>query len=149
MGGVGEIIGAALIAAGAVFFLVGAIGLYRMPDVFTRMHATGISDTMGAGLLLVGMIFVSGFSLVSVKLAVILGVILFTSPIATHALAQAVLSAGIKPVLADDVVLQGPGTSPPRKGMPEKTGDGPRASKTSRRARAATAGTRRRPQSKR
>ncbi len=112
MAGIGEIIGGALITLGAFFYVVGAIGIYRMPDVFTRMHAAGISDTAGAGLLIVGMMFLAGFSLVTVKLAIIMGVILFTSPIATHALAQAALHEGIKPVGVGNNVLLGPGVQP-------------------------------------
>jgi multicomponent Na+:H+ antiporter subunit G len=117
MSGIGEIIGSALIALGAFFYVVGAIGIYRMPDVFTRMHAAGISDTAGAGLLIFGMMFLAGFTLVSVKLAIILGVILFSSPIATHALAQAALHEGLKPVGVGKNVLLGPGAHP----EPEKT----------------------------
>ena len=92
MAGIGEIFGSMLIVLGAFFYVVGAIGIYRMPDVFTRMHAAGISDTVGAGLLIFGMRCFAGFSLVTVKRASILGVIFFTSPSATHALAQAALS---------------------------------------------------------
>ncbi len=117
MAGVAEIIGSVMIAAGAFFFVVGAIGIYRMPDVFTRMHAAGISDTVGAGLLLVGMMFFAGFSLVTLKLAIILAVIWFTSPIATHAVAQAALHEGLEPVLADKRILIGPGAH----GEPERT----------------------------
>ena len=113
MAGIVEIIGGVLIAAGAFFFIVGAIGIYRMPDVFTRMHAASVSDTLGAGLLLVGMMFFAGFSLVTVKLAIILGVILFTTPIATHAVAQAALHAGLEPMLADKKTLIGPGAHEP------------------------------------
>lgn len=109
MAGIGEIIGGALIILGAFFYVVGAIGIYRMPDVFTRLHAAGISDTVGAGLLIFGMMFLAGFSLVTVKLAIILVVILFTSPIATHALAQAALHAGLEPILASKKVMIGPG----------------------------------------
>jgi multicomponent Na+:H+ antiporter subunit G len=112
MDSIGEIIGGALIAIGAFFYLVGAIGIYRMPDVFTRMHAAGISDTAGAGLLIAGMMCLAGFTLVSVKLAIILGVILFTSPIATHALAQAALHEGLEPVGVGNEVLIGPGAHP-------------------------------------
>lgn len=103
-----QIVGSILILAGSFFFVVGAVGIYRMPDVFTRMHAAGISDTVGAGLLLVGMMLWAGLTLVSVKLAIILGVVLFTSPIATHALAQAALHAGIEPILASKETLVGP-----------------------------------------
>lgn len=104
-----EIIGGLLIAIGGFFYVVGAVGIYRMPDVFTRMHAAGISDTVGAGLLLVGMMFFGGLTLVTVKLAIILGVILFTGPMATHALAQAALHAGVEPILDRKAVMRGPG----------------------------------------
>ncbi len=112
MADIQEMIGGALIVIGAFFYVVGALGIYRMPDVFTRMHAAGISDTMGAGLLLTGMMFLAGFSLVTVKLAIILGIILFTSPIATHALAQAALHEGIVPMGVGNEVLLGPGAHP-------------------------------------
>jgi len=112
MAGIQDMAGGVLIAIGAFFYVVGALGIYRMPDVFTRMHAAGISDTMGAGLLLAGMMFLAGFSLVTVKLAIILGIILFTSPIATHALAQAVLHEGIVPMGVEDELLLGPGAHP-------------------------------------
>lgn len=118
MGAMGEMIGGVLIVIGAFFYLVGAIGIYRMPDVFTRMHAAGISDTAGAGMLIFGMMFLAGFTLVSVKLAIILGVIIFTSPMATHALAQAALHEGLEPVGVGNEVLIGPGAHP----GPEKLG---------------------------
>jgi multicomponent Na+:H+ antiporter subunit G len=108
-----EIIASAFIALGAFFYVVGAIGIYRMPDVFTRMHAAGISDTAGAGLILIGLMLLTvspDISIfVTVKLAIILGVIFFTSPIATHALAQAALHAGLEPILASKKVMIGPG----------------------------------------
>ena len=88
-----------LIAAGAFFFLVGSVGLLRMPDIFTRMHATSVTDTLGAGLLLIGMMLEAGLTLVTVKLLIILAIILFTSPVATHALAQAALHDDVVPVL--------------------------------------------------
>ncbi len=105
------VVGWALLGAGAAFYLIGAIGLVRMPDLFTRMHAGGISDTAGAGLLIAGMMATAGLSLVTAKLAIILAIILFTSPIATHALAQAALHAGLKPALKSRRVL-GPATGP-------------------------------------
>ncbi len=116
MAEISQIFGAVLIVMGSFFFVVGAVGIFRMPDVFTRMHAAGISDTAGAGLLLVGMMFVAGLSLVTVKLAVILVVILYSSPIATHAVAQAALHAGLEPILANKKIMVGPGAHP----VPEK-----------------------------
>ncbi len=90
----------ALLLAGGFFMVVGAIGINRMPDVFTRMHAASVSDTLGAGLLLAGMMLQAGFSLVTVKLIVILMLFVFQNPLATHALTQAALHAGLKPLLA-------------------------------------------------
>ncbi len=143
---IGEIIGSVFIALGAFFYVVGAIGIYRMPDVFTRMHAAGISDTAGAGLLIFGMMFLAGFSLVAVKLAIILGVIMFTSPMATHALAQAALHEGLEPVGVGNKVLIGPGAHP----GPEKIGKASRqkarsTSKRTARKPAKTSTTKRKP----
>jgi len=89
-----------LLLAGSAFCMIGALGLVRMPDFFTRMHAAGVTDTLGAGLLLLGMMLQAGFTLVTVKLVVIGLLIFFTSPTATHALAQAALARGLRPLLA-------------------------------------------------
>lgn len=88
-----------LILGGGFFLVVGAIGVLRLPDFFTRQHAAGITDTMGAGLLLAGLMVQGGLTLVSVKLLLILVFLDFTSPTSTHALAQAALGGGLKPLL--------------------------------------------------
>jgi multicomponent Na+:H+ antiporter subunit G len=85
------------IVGGLFFMIVGTVGILRMPDVFTRLHAAGMTDTMGAGLLILGMCLQAGFGLVLVRLVLVYAFILFTSPIATHALARAALSAGVVP----------------------------------------------------
>jgi len=85
------------IAIGAFFVLVSGIGVWRMPDLFTRMHPAGITDSTGAGFLLLGLLLQSGDWMVSVKLALIFIFLLFTSPVATHALAHAALLDGLKP----------------------------------------------------
>jgi multicomponent Na+:H+ antiporter subunit G len=85
------------IVGGLFFMIVGTVGILRMPDVFTRLHAAGMTDTMGAGLLILGMCLQAGFGLVLVRLVFVYAFILFTSPIATHALARAALSAGVVP----------------------------------------------------
>jgi len=92
----------AAIVSGSFFVLVGSVGLIRMPDVFTRMHAASIIDTLGAGLLIAGMMMQAGPSLITLKLLFILLLFLVTSPVATHALAQAALHAGEKPELKED-----------------------------------------------
>jgi multicomponent Na+:H+ antiporter subunit G len=89
----------ALIGSGAFFVVVSAIGINRMPDVFTRLHAVSVGDTFGAGLMLVGMMVVAGFSLVTVKLILLLLFLWFMNPVATHAIARAALQAGEKPLV--------------------------------------------------
>ena len=90
-----------LISAGSIFCLIGALGLLRMPNFFTRMHAASVIDTLGAGFLLLGMMLQAGFTLVSVKLAFIGLLLFFTSPTATHALARAARARGVKAELSD------------------------------------------------
>jgi len=86
-----------LLSAGGVFVLVGGIGALRMPNLYTRMHAASVTDTMGALLVIAGIMLQAGLSLVSIKLAAILLFLLFTSPTSSYALASAALLAGIKP----------------------------------------------------
>ncbi|MEM9146182.1 MAG: monovalent cation/H(+) antiporter subunit G [Pseudomonadota bacterium] len=107
-----DIVSATALAAGGLFYLIGAIGLNRMPDVFTRMHAASVSETLGIGLLFLGMFLQAGFSLVAVKLVFILALLWLTAPLATHALARAALHDGEKPLLADEndaLVAKDPG----------------------------------------
>jgi len=94
-----EWIGGGLVLLGGVFMVIGAVGLIRLPDVFTRMHGASVSDTLGAGLILLGLIFIAGFSLVSVKLVFLILFFGLMSPVSTHAIARAALHAGVKPVL--------------------------------------------------
>ncbi len=92
-----EIIAWACLLSGSFFLLVGGIGVLRMPDFFTRGHAAGITDTMGAGLVLAGMMIEAGWSLNLAKLALILFFLLFTSPTSSHAVAHAALLSGLVP----------------------------------------------------
>ena len=92
----------ACILLGSFFTIVGAVGLLRMPEVFTRMHAASVTDTLGVGFLILGMGLQAGFSLVTLKLVFLLGLFFFTGPVVTHALAQACLHEKIQPMLAED-----------------------------------------------
>ena len=103
-----DIISWLLLLTGGAFSIIGGIGMLRLPDMFTRMHAAGITDTLGAGLILIGLLVQAGPTIVTVKLILVLAFLFFTSPTATHALAQAALGAGVKPQLAaDDRPAQG------------------------------------------
>jgi multicomponent Na+:H+ antiporter subunit G len=96
-----DILSWACLVAGGLFCVVGAIGLLRMPDFYTRMHAASVTETLGAGLILMGLMLQAGWTLVTVKLLMLGLLILFASPTATHALARAAMVRGLKPLLAD------------------------------------------------
>jgi multicomponent Na+:H+ antiporter subunit G len=97
-----DVISLFCLVAGSLFAVTGGIGLLRLPDFYSRIHGGGVTDTLGAGLVLVGLMFQAGFGLVTVKLIMILGLLLITSPTSTHALAQAALHHGVKPRVADE-----------------------------------------------
>jgi len=92
-----DLVSWALLSAGGVFVLIGGIGALRMPNLYTRMHAASVTDTIGAALVLTGVMLQAGLSLATIKLAAILLFLLITSPTASYALANAALLAGIKP----------------------------------------------------
>ena len=85
------------ILGGAFFAIVGALGIVRLPDVFSRMHGAGMVDTAGADMILVGLMFQATEWIVVVKLVLILLFLLFTSPTTTFALARAAIHGGINP----------------------------------------------------
>lgn len=86
-----------LLLAGSLLLLIGAIGLHRLPEFFTRTHAGSVTDTGAAGLILIGLMLQAGFSLITAKLLIILLFLWFTSPTASHVLAQSALRDGLKP----------------------------------------------------
>jgi len=88
----------AAILVGLFFMIVGTVGVLRMPDVFTRLHAAGMTDTMGAGFLILGMCLQAGLSLLTLRLLIVYAFLMVTSPIGTHALARAALGGDIEPV---------------------------------------------------
>ena len=90
------------ILVGLFFMLVGTAGILRLPGIFARLHAAGMTDTMGAGFLILGMCIQAGFGLVLVRLVVIYAFLTFTSPISTHALARAALHGGVSPYLVPE-----------------------------------------------
>jgi len=94
-----DILSGIFLAGGAFFCLVGGIGLIRMPDFYTRMHAASVTETLGAGLMLVGMMLHAGLTLVTAKLILIGLLIFLASPASSHALAKAALMSGLKPLL--------------------------------------------------
>jgi multicomponent Na+:H+ antiporter subunit G len=92
---------ACLLAGGGLIVITG-IGLNRMPDMFTRIHGAGISDTLGSALILLGFAITEGLTLVTLKLGTIMLFLLLTSPVAAHALAKAAAAHEIEPKLGED-----------------------------------------------
>ncbi len=90
------------LVAGSLFCIIGGIGLLRLPDFFSRTHGAGITDTLGAALVLIGLMFQAGLTLVTVKLVMILVILWLTSPTSTHAIAKAAILSGLRPLLKED-----------------------------------------------
>ena len=104
-----DLLGAIFVIAGGFFLIVGGLGLVRLPDLFTRLHAAGVGDTLGVGLFVLGFMFLVDLGSVTVKLLLVLLFILLTGPVATHALAKAALHGGLRP-LAE--AMRAPGSRP-------------------------------------
>lgn len=84
-----QIVSAALLLLGCFLIFTGALGVLRFPDTLSRMHAAGVTETLATTLLMVGLMLLAGWSLVLLKLMMILLFVLFTSPTASYALAKA------------------------------------------------------------
>ena len=88
--------------AGSALGIVGGIGIHRFPDFYSRLHAAGITDTLCAMLILLGLGLQAGWSIAAFKLALIFVFLFFTSPTASHALSNAALHTGLQPKLDRD-----------------------------------------------
>lgn len=86
-----------LLTVGGFFVVIGGIGALRMPDLYTRMHAASVTDSIAPMLVIAGLLLQSGFTLPSVKLLAILLFLLLTGPTASNALASAALLSGKRP----------------------------------------------------
>ena len=85
------------LSLGCFFSLVGGIGLLRLPDFYTRGHAVGVTDTCGAGLVFLGLMFQAPDHMVLIKLIAVIVFLLVTSPISSHAVAKAAWRSGLEP----------------------------------------------------
>ena len=92
-----DLIAGALVLGGLFFSFVGAVGLVRLPDFYTRCHAAGITDTLGAGMVLLGLMFLSSDPMVHIKLGLVAIFLLITSPTAGHAISNAAYTRGLVP----------------------------------------------------
>ncbi len=91
-----------LLAGGGLFCVIGALGLLRMPDAYTRLHAASVIDTLGVGMIVLGLMVQSGWTLTTARLGIVLILVFFTSPVASHAIARAMRHRDVEPVLSED-----------------------------------------------
>ena len=98
----GEVLSWICLLGGSFVVLVTGVGMVRLPTYYTRVHAASITDTLGAGLILLGLILQAGFSMAAVKLGMIMMFLVLTGPPAAHALAKAAFLHGVKPHLPED-----------------------------------------------
>lgn len=94
-----DIVSWILLLSGGFFCISGGVGMLRFPDFYTRIHAAGVTDTLGAGLILIGLMLQSTDLIVVLKLILVLLFGLLTSPTASHALAKAAMHSKLNPVL--------------------------------------------------
>ena len=86
-----------LLISGGIFIVISTVGMLRFREFYTRLHAASIADTLGAMLIVAGLIMQAGFTLITVKLLLILFFVLFTTPTAAHALAKAAMHGNLRP----------------------------------------------------
>ncbi len=87
---------------GSFFCLTGAVGLLRFPEFFSRIHAASLTDTLGASMILIGLMLQAGWGLALPKLILILIFSLLAGTTASHAMAKAALKSGLKPLDMQD-----------------------------------------------
>ena len=97
-----DIVSWIFLSLGSFFSIAGGIGIIRLPEFFSRLHAGGVTDTLGAACIVVGLLFQAGFTLVAIKLLMILFFLFITSPTGCPALARSALSDGLEPLVADE-----------------------------------------------
>ena len=95
MGDVLQIIGAFFVVVGAVFCVMGGIGVVRLPDFYSRCHGSGMTDSAGAGALLLGLMCFAE-PLVAFKLLILVAFLWVSSAVSTHSLAKAAYSKGVR-----------------------------------------------------
>jgi multicomponent Na+:H+ antiporter subunit G len=84
-------------SAGLFFLIVAAIGVIRLPDVYSRSHAVSLTDSLGASLMLVGIAFHEGLDTNTLKILVVLALLYILNPVIAHATIRAALRSGLKP----------------------------------------------------
>jgi multicomponent Na+:H+ antiporter subunit G len=97
-----NVVATLFLSTGVVFLAIAAIGFVRLPDVFSRLHVTGVIDTLGAPLVMLGAAIYIGPTLAAGKLVLGIAFIAITSPLLGHLLARAALEAAHEPAKVVD-----------------------------------------------
>src|SRR5512136_1733636 len=90
-----DIISTLIMAAGSLVMILGAWGIVKLPDFYTRIHAAGKCDTLGQILVIFGCMIYEGFSFITIKLLMVILFYLFAGPCSTHALMKAAYVTGV------------------------------------------------------
>ena len=91
---INEIIAVILLVCSLFFFLASAIGMIRLPDFYSRLHASGNSETLGLMLACLGLVIYEGPTLLSVKIIIVFLLVFLANTIGTHILGKAALKSG-------------------------------------------------------
>ena len=89
-----EMVAALLMGLGLIFLVGSMIGMLRLPDFYSRVHASGNSETLGTMLVFLGLAVYNGVSITSAKLLIILMFIFVGNPIGSHILTKAAYKTG-------------------------------------------------------
>jgi multicomponent Na+:H+ antiporter subunit G len=95
-------LGMVLMLAGGAFSVIGAIGLLRFPDVYSRSHAQTVVTVAGTCLILIGVMADYYTTPLLVKSLFLIIFIFMTSPVGTHAITKAAYISGVKPKVKKD-----------------------------------------------
>lgn len=105
-----------LLLAGGFFSMVAGIGIYRMPDVLMRMHASTKAGTLGVGLVVAGLAVYTGAGYDITRAVLIVAFLLLTAPVSAHLIGRAAYRTGVR--LADDTLIE---DRPPHRCEPSET----------------------------
>ncbi|WJG08214.1 monovalent cation/H(+) antiporter subunit G [Aliiglaciecola sp. LCG003] len=94
---IADVLTCIFVSLGCLLGIIGGIGMHRLNDFYSRLHAVGVTDTLCSFLILTGLAFQSGLSLVTVKLLLVFMFLFFTSPTASFSLANNAWNWGLKP----------------------------------------------------
>lgn len=101
--------GSFLVLVGAILGIIGAIGMLRFPDVYTRIHAASIIDTGAMTVVVVGLLLLAPSWIIAIKIALIWVFLFLTGPTSSHALANAAYKAGLQPLIGAEARGKAPG----------------------------------------